>query len=117
MGTLDGALGGIHHDHLKDNVALDQCLFARQSELAGAQQGVFNGMDSAADGGLAETISLTDMGLSTVLAPVHHRDQKPVLQAMGLAGNGWRGVHLWANAAPEPYTWPERYLEERRSAA
>ena len=82
-GRLTGQFGGVHHDYLKDNVAFDQCLFAWQSELAGAQQGVLNSMNDPANGGLTETLGLTDMGLGAVLAPVHQRDQEPVLQAMG----------------------------------
>ena len=81
MGTLHRALGRVNDDHLVLDVAPGQRLLAWQAEGAGAQQGILDDVDGAADGGLAEAIRLGDVGVGAVLAPVHERQQQSVLQA------------------------------------
>ena len=81
--TFYRAFRGVYHDDLEDNIAFGQYLLARQRELARAQQGVLNGMNGATNSGLAQTVSLSDVGVSAVLAPVHECHQETVFTAQG----------------------------------
>lgn len=118
MGTFHRALRGVYHDDLKDNVALGQSLFAGQSKLARMQQGLFNGLNGAADGRLAQAIGLADVGRSgrCGLGCDTRASTSASLRA-GLADNAWPGVRLWANAVLTPGTLPETCPAARRSAA
>ena len=73
-------------------------------------------MDSAANSGLAEAVGLTDMGLSAVLAPVHQRDQEPVLQAMGGGASACVQMLLQSCTHGQKGVWKNagKPLEDRR---
>ena len=50
---------------------LVKAFFAWQRECTGAQQGILDRMNGAADGGLAQAVGVSNVGVSAVLTPVH----------------------------------------------
>jgi len=71
FGTLHWTLGGVHDHNLHLPLALRERFLAWQRELTAPGQRIFDGPVRARDGGFAEAVSLGDVELGAVLAPVH----------------------------------------------
>ena len=97
---------------------LVKAFFAWQRECTGAQQGILDRMNGAADGGLAQAVSVSKVGVSAVLTPVHQiRAKTSRSSKAGFAGNAWAGVRRWADARQGPKTWRKMCPAKRWSAA
>lgn len=98
LGTLDRRFGDIDH-HFGFAKASQQLFFARQAELPGLHQTVFEPMDNAANGSFTDSSTAGDVKVSAVLVPILQCHQHPILKS-----KLWLSPRLWS-CSPK---WSER---------
>lgn len=81
LGTLDRRFGDIDH-HFGFAKASQQLFFARQAELPGLHQTVFEPMDNAANGSFTDSPTAGDVKVSAVLVPPMPPTPDPQEQAL-----------------------------------